>query len=381
MHTAKQLEELEAARLAPYALKSLTSKGRQHDEPADELRTNFQRDKDRIVHAKAFRRLKGKTQVTSPLGDDDHVRDRLTHTMEVAQISRGLARNLNLNEDAAEAIALAHDLGHTPFGHAGEVALDECLREYGFEFEHNQQSKRVVEFLERIYPLFPGLNLSYEILEGLEKHQTPFDQVSAHHVGASLEAQVVNLADEIAYLNHDLDDALRLNFVSAEQLQDIELCAMAMEDIFKELGSSKFSDDQTGFLAEFPQRMVSQVMKIMLSDLLTNSETELNRLMLTSLEDVYNYKEAKIIRFSPQMRQKLNEVRRFLYENFYKSDVVENSNKEGQQIIRELFHQLKSDPQFISSDGELDVLSLSDYIAGMTDKFARDFFKREMGNY
>lgn len=345
----QQLEQLEADRLSPYALKSLESKGRAEVESnylADRdsfiLRTAFQLDRDRILHSRAFRRLKGKTQVLSPLVQEDHVRDRLTHTLEVSQIARSLARNLALNEDAAEAIAMAHDLGHPPFGHAGEQALDLFLNQFGSRFEHNQQSKRVVTLLE-------PLNLSFEILEGLDKHQSPYDQVDKKFVGASIEAQLVNLADEMAYLRHDLEDGIRLELFS-------------FNDVYKKLPifyEAKISD-------------LSQFTKLLLLDLLQYTEKQILDLDIKNLADVYGHSGGSFVDFSPNLRSQVNELRRFLYQNFYLSELVKSGSEYGQDLIRKLFTYLMANPEFLplnfrSETNQLE--SITDYIAGMTDQF------------
>src|SRR5437899_4308393 len=222
--TREQMEEAERAMLAPFAQKSGDSRGRQHSEPSHSYRTEFQRDRARIIHSRAFRRMEYKTQVFLN-GTGDHLRTRLTHSIEVASISRTIARALRLNEDLAEAIALAHDLGHAPFGHSGEEMLAECMRDHG-GFDHNRQSVRVVELLEMPYPDFPGLNLAFEVREGLRKHERPyrFSARRGEEYGCpSLEAQVADLADEITYYSHDLDDALDFEILSPAQLEENEV--------------------------------------------------------------------------------------------------------------------------------------------------------------
>jgi len=225
MFTKKDLEQREEKQLASYAVFSSGSRGRVHAEAPPEYRTEFQRDRDRVIHCRAFRRLKHKTQVFVAVQDGDHHRTRLTHTLEVTQISRDIARTLNLNEDLAETIALAHDLGHTPFGHTGEKVLDELLKDFG-GFEHNRQSKKIVECLEKRYPNFTGLNLSYEVVDGLIKHRSPYDNSGVILAEApSLEAQVANLADEVAYNSHDIDDALAAGLLTLNDLQEVRLWA------------------------------------------------------------------------------------------------------------------------------------------------------------
>jgi len=222
--TREEMEAAERATLAPFAQKSGDSRGRKYPEPSHAFRTEFQRDRARVIHSRAFRRLEYKTQVFLN-GTGDHLRTRLTHSIEVASISRIIARALALNEDLAEAIALAHDLGHTPFGHSGEEILAECMRDHG-GFEHNRQSLRVVELLENAYPVFPGLNLTFEVREGMQKHRDFYEATSPggeKYKCPSLEAQIANLADEITYYSHDLDDAVDFEILSAAQLEETSL--------------------------------------------------------------------------------------------------------------------------------------------------------------
>ncbi len=276
--------------LASYAVKNSSSKGRKIPETDSGDRTIFQKDRDRIIHCRAFRRLNLKTQVfVANYGD--HYRTRLTHTIEVAQIARDISRSLNLNEDLAEAIALAHDLGHTPFGHAGEVAMNKCMAKYGKKFEHNEQSKRVVTEIENVYPDFRGLNLSLEVLEGLAKHQTPWDNPGVDmFIHPSLEAQVVNLADEIAYSNHDLDDGLRAGLITWDQLAELELLSEA-------LAKTPHHGDPKVRKA----RLISTLMGMMISDVLATTKKNLER--IHSLQDVYDT-HASIVTFSDEFRKK-----------------------------------------------------------------------------
>lgn len=342
--------------LAPYAVKHSSSKGRTHDEESHELRSPFQLDRDRIIHSKAFRRLKAKTQVLTP-SSGDHFRDRLTHTLEVAQVSRSLARNLSLNEDLAEAIALAHDLGHTPFGHAGEDALNECMSEYGLKFEHNEQSKRIVEYLENTYPNHSGLNLTFETLEGLQKHSTPYDQAHNKFVSATIEAQVVNKADEIAYNNHDIDDGIRSGILKVEDLEKLA--------IWPDLNI----DAQ-----EYRMRYISEMMKSMLKDLVDQTIKNISTLHIRSLGDVYSCDKI-IVEFSEPMQEKARELREFLYSKFYYSDEVRTQNEKQKQILKDLFLELVQNPGLMTSQEFTDEAEIAiiakDYVSGMTDEFAR----------
>ena len=271
------IEEREKKTLASYAVKSAESRGRTHPEPEDPYRACFQRDRDRVIHCKAFRRLKGKTQVfVAHYGD--HYRSRLAHSMEVAQLSRDLARTLNLNEDLAETIGLAHDLGHTPFGHAGQDAMNDMMKEYGRGFEHNEQSRRVVEFLESKKPDYRGLNLSFEVLDGLIKHRTTYDQPTAPDtLMPSLEAQIVNLADEIAYQNHDIDDGLRSGILSFADFEDLA--------IWKRLKSEV---DQQLALPYLIPAMISGLITLMVNDLIENTERWLRENGIETVDQIYN---------------------------------------------------------------------------------------------
>jgi dGTPase len=340
-----------------YAVNNSDSRGRRHEEPLSKTRDCFQKDRDRIIHCKAFRRLKDKTQVFVP-HHDDHARNRLSHTIEVAQIARDLARMLGLNEDLAEAIALAHDLGHTPFGHAGEEALNECLAEHGMSFEHNEQSRRIVEEIEHVYPDFKGLNLSIEVLEGLMKHQTSWDTPSgseASNVKPSLEAQVVNLADEIAYQNHDVDDGLRNGFFTEEDLQELELWQLASEEVRARYG--RITNDHVR-----RARTVSKMIGLMIGDVYEETLKQLERHSVQTLNDVYKCEE-QLVRFSEKMGMSNRELKKFLSNNLYFSDRVQAHAKRGQEIIKKLFaHYIK----------EMSAPEARDFIAGMTDRFAAE---------
>lgn len=374
LKSRQQLEQEEEKFLAPYAVKSAETQGRKHSEPEDDFRTCFQRDRDRIIHCKAFRRLKGKTQVfIAHYGD--HYRTRLSHSLEVSQISRDIARTLGLNEDLAESIALAHDLGHTPFGHMGEEALDECLKPYGLNFEHNEQSKRIVEKLEHIYPNFPGLNLSSEVLEGLMKHQTAWDHPKCEDTRqfqrASLEAQVVNLADEIAYHNHDIDDGLRSKILSWKEMKKLEIFERAVKFIEKQYGTI---EDKKILRA----RMVSKIISLMIADLYETTRERLFSYGIKKLGDVYGSK-VQIIAFSKKMLEEIAELRKYLTDSLYFSETVSKAAKEGKEIIQFLFKYYKEHPKSLNlqmSDKGKEEKRIRDYIAGMTDVFAKKEYLR-----
>jgi dGTPase len=387
--TVKQLEKLEAERLAPYATVSAQSKGRkfkEKDETANRDgdvggrdaigRLCFQKDRDRIIHCKAFRRLDEKAQVF-PAFFGDHYRTRLTHTLEVAQISRDIARRLGLNEDLSEAIALAHDLGHPPFGHTGEDALNEIMG--GFEdtsckagdfrtgtrghFEHNEQSRRVVEKLEKLYPDFDGLNLSIEVLEGLEKHKTSWDRAGTEtDTVMHFEGQVVNLADEIAYTNHDIDDGLRSGVLKISDLEGLALWKEAKAAVENEYGAiEKWENGHGGAVAI--ARIISRIISLMIVDICEN------------------FNEVKVA-FSAGMNEKVAELRKVLYEKFYLSSEVRNRLEKGKKMIKELFNFYLKNPEKVPAkyrDGERIEVAIKDYIAGMTDKFLGGEVERNLG--
>lgn len=346
--------------LASYAFKSAASEGRSYPEEVQDERLCFQKDKDRIIHSKAFRRLDQKTQVFVA-GTGDHYRTRLTHTLEVAQISRDIARRLQINEDLCEAIALAHDLGHPPFGHAGEQALDEVMRKHGSHFEHNEQSRRVVEVLERAYPNFPGLNLTHEVLEGMIKHQSAFDQAGKQFdLTAHLEAQVVNLADEIAYTNHDMDDGLRSGIISLKDLRRYELWQKGEQAAKDEYGNEMDEDILIS-------RSISKIISMMIDDLCTETENTIAENTIKTFEDVKNFK-GQLVLFSSAMGSMLQEIRHFLYNNFYMNPKVLDFMERGKKVVINLFQFYLDHPEKFSR-GKNSPENIKDYIAGMTDNF------------
>lgn len=354
--------------LAPFAVLSSKSAGREFPECPDKTRTEFQRDRDRIIHSKPFRRLSGKTQVfVATYGD--HFRDRLSHTLEVAQISRDLARNLRLNEDLCEAIALAHDLGHTPFGHAGETTLNKIMEEFGLHFEHNEQSKRIVEKLEKQFPHFDGLNLTFETRQGLQKHQTVYDQRGKEISGKTLEAQVVDIADEIAYHNHDLDDGLRSELFTLQDLKRLAIWNKALKAVQRKYG--KRFDPVT-----LRHRTVSQLISMMIQNALETSIRNLKRLRIRSLKDVLRQKK-NIVCFSTSFYEMISQLRRFLWDYMYQSPKVLKHSKHGQKILERLFWKLHKKPKLlpkrfyekIEKPDPLEVI-VKDYVAGCTDVYA-----------
>lgn len=362
-------EELEQQVLSPLAIKSIATKGRKFSEPLDLTRTCFQRDRDRIIHSKSFRRLKHKTQVFIST-EKDHVRSRLTHSIEVSQISRHMSRLLRLNEDLTEAIALAHDLGHPPFGHAGEETLNDLMSSNN-GFEHNRQSLRIVELLESKYPNFPGLNLSYEVLRGIQKHRTPFDQpaIDPSDTYLSLEAQIVNIADEITYTAHDVDDAIRANILSDTDLvKNVSIWREYSNEICSEY--TNLTDKQYVYL------MNSKLITNQIRNAISNSKQNIQRSGVSSLKDLESLANKDLIMFSLEFRAGIDELREYLFSHYYSNHEIYRSNKKGQLIIRQLFLALSSDFKLIPKEyyAEMSIDSkeriICDYISGMTDSFA-----------
>ncbi|MGE5242394.1 MAG: deoxyguanosinetriphosphate triphosphohydrolase [Bacteroidota bacterium] len=363
--------------LATYAAQESSSRGRQYPEAAPAHRSEYQRDRDRIIHCAAFRRLEYKTQVFVN-HEGDLFRTRLTHSIEVAQIGRSIARALGLNEDLTEAIALAHDLGHTPFGHSGQDALNQCMRDYG-GFEHNLQSLRVVDVLEERYAEFPGLNLTFETREGILKHCSIKNARELGELGKrflektqpGLEAQLANLADEIAYNNHDVDDGLRSGLLIVEPLQQVRLFAEQYEEVQR-----RYPDiPPRRAIYETVRRMINCVV----TDLIENSRGLIEAAGVRSIEDVRR-QAAQLIGFRAEIREKSQELKRFLRKNLYAHERVARMMGEAAKIIRELFEAFMQDPrrlppQYQDKLRERDDLAdrartVADYIAGMTDRYA-----------
>ncbi len=359
------------AHLAPYAARPSASRGRQHPEPPAATRTDFQRDRDRIVHSTAFRRLEYKTQVFVN-HEGDLFRTRLTHSLEVAQIARALARALGANEDLVEAIALAHDLGHTPFGHAGQDALNDCMRPYG-GFEHNLQSLRVVDELEERYAAFDGLNLCFETREGILKHCSPDN---ARRLGAlgerfllrrqpSLEAQITNLADEIAYNNHDIDDGLRSGLLLLSQLEDVPIFARHVREV----------REQYPALAE--RRLIHETVRRMINTLIIDLIEETRRRIAAVAPGSLDAVRAAppLVAFSESVRREADELKRFLRDHLYRHYQVMRMTSKARRIVRELFAAFMDDPRLLPADhrarAERDrPRAIADYVAGMTDRYA-----------
>jgi dGTPase len=365
------------ADLAPYAVGEANSRGRKFAEASPPGRSEFQRDRDRIIHSGAFRRLEYKTQVFVN-HEGDLFRTRLTHSIEVAQIARSIARRLRLNEDLAEAISLAHDLGHTPFGHAGQDALNDCMKAYG-GFEHNLQSLRVVELLEERYAEFDGLNLTFETREGILKHCSRENAAKLGELGErflnnkrpSLEAQIANLADEIAYNNHDVDDGLRSGLITLDQLSGVPLVAAHLDEV------------RAAYPALSERRLVHETVRRMIntlvSDLIRRSEHNIAERRLNSLKDVHA--APALIAFSPGIDEQQRALKKFLFANLYRHYRVMRMSAKARRIIRDLFEAFMADdrllpPSFQKQDEAERARSVADYIAGMTDRYAIREHKR-----
>ncbi len=367
--TREELEQLERQILAPYAQFSGDSLGRKYKEPPPDWRTEYQRDRDRVIHSRAFRRLEYKTQVFLN-GTADHLRTRLTHTMEVAAISRNIARALRLNEDLTETIALAHDLGHSPFGHKGEVVLNRLMKAHG-GFEHNRQSLRIVEEIEQKYPRFRGLNLTWEVREGLIKHYTSYDHPSKRADfparSSSLEAQVANLADEITYYSHDLDDGLDAGLLSEKNLcADVRLWREATAQVKKECG--KIAEESRRYF------IIRCLIDDHIKDVVHTTEKLIEASGVQSANDV-RLQSRPLVRYSPD-RHKLNiELRNYLYKNLYYNPAVHQPNLRAVQMLEEVFHHFLSHPEQLGQHTRKRIRreglhrAVCDYLAGMTDRY------------
>jgi len=370
-------ESTERSDLAGYACSSAASKGRKYTEVFRDNRPAFERDRDRIIHCAAFRRLEYKTQVFVN-HEGDYYRTRLTHSLEVAQIGRAIARRLRLNEELTEALALAHDLGHTPFGHTGEDVLNRLMQGYG-GFEHNLQSFRVVDELEERYPGFNGLNLTWEVREGIIKHSSPFDAPNDIMAGflpgvvPSIEAQIINYADEIAYNNHDIDDGLKAGYISLAQLEQV--------DIWREVSSGVRSrypaiDDKRLVL-----QTVSALIGLLIADICGTITTNIEKFGITTLDDLQRVNRA-VAHFSEDLTARNMELKRFLFQNLYRHHKVDKMRVKAEIFITRLFETYLRYPNLLPPkyEARLDRLGLQrvvcDYIAGMTDRFALDEYKR-----
>ena len=376
--TREQMEATERATLAAFAQKSGESRGRKYPELSHAYRTEFQRDRARIIHSRAFRRLEYKTQVFLN-GTGDHLRTRLTHSIEVASISRTIARALSLNEDLAESIALAHDLGHTPFGHSGEEVLAECMGKHG-GFEHNRQSLRVVELLEVAYPDFPGLNLTFEVREGLQKHQAFYEPPAGggeKYKCPSLEAQISNLADEITYYSHDLDDAVDFEILDVGQLEE----------------NAVWQRSQCAVLARYPDArepelhrlIIRDIIDVQVRDVVATSANSIVEARVRSADEVRK-QSTPLIRYSDELLEANRALRKFLYANVYYHPRVAEVNRRACELLRRVFESYIVDPSQLGEAAAKRIekeglhRTVCDYIAGMTDRYLMEEYGRISGD-
>jgi dGTPase len=382
MLTQEQIKKFEGLFLAPYAMKSSLTRGRHFKEPEHAYRSAYQRDRDRIIHCAAFRRLEYKTQVFVN-HEGDYYRTRLTHTLEVAQIARTIAAALRLNVDLTEAIALAHDLGHTAFGHSGEDALNELMKKSG-GFNHNLQGLRVVDYLEERYPDFPGLNLTWEVREGIVKHSSAFDvavklKEFLPRFMPSLETQVVDIADEIAYDNHDLDDGLTSGLIGEEDLQGLEIWRAVTRDIGRHINAGT----QPGIKRHVAIRLL---INLQVTDLIRQTERNISKSRIKSLADVRR-KQAKIVAFSSDMARIRKPLRIFLMDKLYRHYRVTRMSAKAKRFIKELFAVYVEKPDQLPPEVQRRVpkdgvrRAVCDYVAGMTDRYALDEYKKLFNPY
>jgi dGTPase len=381
MLNQKEVRKIEDIILAPYAMKSYNTRGRVYKEKEHPYRSSYQRDRDRIVHSAAFRRLEYKTQVFVN-HEGDYYRTRLTHTIEVAQIARTIASSLRLNVDLTEAIALAHDLGHTPFGHSGEEALNELMAKF-HGFNHNLQGLRVVDYLEERYPDFPGLNLTWEVREGIVKHSSAFDRAVkikelAPKDSPALETQVVDIADEIAYDNHDLDDGLTSGLIKESDLESLLIWNEINKNISKKY--SKIDISKRKYL------IIRSLIDMQVTDLIQETERDINRLRLKSYLEVKKI-DKKIVAFSKNMSGLRRPLRDLLMEKLYHHYRVMRMSAKAKRFIQELFNVYVDNPQQLPTDTQKRLSKdgvrrvVCDYIAGMTDRYALDEYKKLFNPY
>ena len=370
----QQLEEIEDKSLAPYGMRSKDSKGRAHLDHEPEHRTAFQRDRDRIIHTTAFRRLEYKTQVFINF-EGDYFRTRLTHTIEVAQIGRTLARALGGNEDLVETICLAHDLGHSPFGHSGEVALARLMKDFG-GFDHNKQSLRIVTELEQRYPEFPGLNLTWEVREGMVKQESEYDISDARDFNpdlrGNLETQIANVADELAYTTHDLDDGLRSGMVTPHMLDGIALWEILRETF--NWNGPLLSDMER-------HRMIRHLVGLMVTDMVESTDARLRESAVKSPLDIQKLKH-NVIGYSEDMQRRHRELKDFLYTKLYRHYRVVRMQVKAERNITDLFNAYRAEPAILPDHVQKMIdkrgleRTICDYIAGMTDRYAIEEYQK-----
>jgi len=368
LFSRERLEEIEDQHLAPYASRSKNSRGRKFPEDEPKYRTAFQRDRDRILHTTAFRRLEYKTQVFINY-EGDYYRTRLTHTLEVAQIGRSIAVAIGANEILTESICLAHDLGHPAFGHSGEQTLANLMKDYG-GFDHNKQSLRIINELERRYPEFPGLNLSWELLEGIVKHETEYDVSDAREFNPELrghiEAQIANVADELTYTAHDLDDGLRSGMITVDQLSGIALWEIVAESV-------GWKDSILDDMAR--HQIIRRLIGMEVTDIVQNTDQRLRESLVRSVDELQRL-PYNVVTFSDDMRRRNRELKDFLYSRLYRQYRVMRMAVKAEKILTDLFKAFQSEPtilppQFYELIPERALeRTICDYLAGMTDRFA-----------
>jgi dGTPase len=376
-----ELRRREGESLATYATRSTDTRGRVHAEPEHPFRLPFQRDRDRVIHSTAFRRLEYKTQVFVNT-EGDYYRTRLTHSIEAGQITRTLCRVLGLNEDLGEAVALAHDLGHTPFGHAGERVLDKLMEPYG-GFEHNAQSLRIVDLLEERYPEFPGLNLSWEVREGIVKHSSEYDRPLVQRfdpgVQPVLEAQIVDFADEIAYNAHDIDDGLKSAMLEEHHLAEVGLWAEARDWVRRRHGDAGDTIQR--------YQTVRRIIDRLVTDMITAVRARIEEHGIRTLADVRSC-PVRLAGLSPAMAEQNRELKRVLFGRLYRHHRVTRMTMKAQRVMTALFHTYMDEPQQMPphvhrriEGGEPQARVVADYIAGMTDRFAFDEYQKLFDPY
>ncbi|MBX3047848.1 MAG: deoxyguanosinetriphosphate triphosphohydrolase [Anaerolineales bacterium] len=368
MITREQLEAQEEQLLAPWGARSRDSQGRQYPDDEPQYRTRFQRDRDRIIHTTAFRRLEYKTQVFINF-EGDYFRTRLTHTLEVAQIGRTIARALGANEDLVEAICLAHDLGHAAFGHSGEHTLNELMKDHG-GFDHNRQSLRIVTELEQRYPDFPGLNLTWEVREGMVKHETEYDVSDASQydpeLRGNLEAQIANVADELAYTTHDLDDGLRSGLVTPAGLAGLEMWKLMLDSIGWD---GQDLNDLTR------HRLIRRLVGLLVSDVVAATQSRIDASGAQSAHDIQKL-EHNVIGYSEAMHARNKPLKDFLYKNMYRHPRVVRMAVKARNVLTEIFQAYEKEPSMLPYEYQAYVetrglqRTVCDYLAGMTDRYA-----------
>jgi dGTPase len=374
MFNRENQEKFEEVLLASYAIHAANSKGRNYPEAEPIYRTCFQRDRDRILHTSAFRRLEYKTQVFINY-EGDYYRTRLTHTLEVTQIGRSLARALGANEDLVESICMAHDMGHPPFGHSGEATLNKLMQGHG-GFNHNHHSYRIVTEIEKRYPEFPGLNLSWEVLEGMVKHETEYDKTDALDFDPALrghlEAQITNVADELAYTSHDLDDGLRSGMITTEMLAGIELWDM----VVKNFGfADRTLDDLTR------HQIIRELVGLEVNSMITSSQQRIEKSGVTTSQQLQSL-PYNVVGFDDIMKAQNRVLKDFLFKNMYRNYRVVRMQQKAERVLTELFNAYNREPAMLPNQFQAQIAekgrerSICDYLAGMTDRFAVDEYQR-----